>query len=458
MQYLEDSLWVPLKILDPTRIEYTVRGVTEIEYSNLLDFVGNAALFKSPFSNFYGTLSVVKLQCAIPPATLQRLVGIIESSPVHCNSIHALLLPENSTFKDPEAICDLSRLLHRLPFLEEFSFASNLKSSPVGLKTLCEAIAENKTITRLNVMGLKLEADWIVNMMRKNKTVTALNILGNRLMSEGANKIAHCFSENSIQMPLEELEIGENAIGPEASTNLLQALNARRGYTNIAMTWNQMTDDCIPELKKLIQQNELRELVLNMNKFSVDGLKEIFQTVAEHAPKMEFLDLSCSLHMEILTPKPVNGIVLMTAPDMENTPFADDDFGLSNLILHHEHLAILGFIELFADKTTLRILRSLEFNSSLLTLIMRMKRGADYSELMQCLKSSSIEKILGDNYMDRNTEVRAILQENKRRRCSNGRIIFLHYIHGLMSRIQGDWRSIAKMVFENAGIAKEQSK
>ncbi|KAG2382381.1 hypothetical protein C9374_005583 [Naegleria lovaniensis] len=180
----------------------------------------------------------------------------------------------NTTHKQKKFICKLKQVEDLMAIKEplkyhEFLQTLILKNNPnvLNLSILCEALAINKSITKLDISGCAINnLEPLAQVLQTNKTLSSINLSHNKI--DDAQLIALCEAlPSSGNLRLFELDLSYNLISNEGCTVYVQKL---------------------ADLHSVIY---IETLHLCNNKLSDDGARAIAQTLPKLSPQLKRLDL-----------------------------------------------------------------------------------------------------------------------------------------------------------------------
>ncbi|XP_055521922.1 NACHT, LRR and PYD domains-containing protein 14-like [Leucoraja erinacea] len=135
----------------------------------------------------------------------------------------------------------------------------------------------------LDVVGLTDSgAEDLASALSTNHTVTELWLSRNKLGDSGVKLMSAAL--RSPDCKIQRLELDSVGLTDSGAEDLVSALITNRSLTGLILTYNSLTDRCVPALCRLILNLPRLELIrLEENKFSATGKKEL-RSLQERRP------------------------------------------------------------------------------------------------------------------------------------------------------------------------------
>lgn len=177
--------------------------------------------------------------------------------------------------------------------LKTFDLSCNLLG-PVGVTTLCHALKENISLTKLSLNWTKFGeegATQVGNLIKLCDTLRVLHISNNQFNAGGAEHIGNGLKVNTS---IEELRIDRNNIGDVGAKHIAWSMKVNTTITNLDLSLNRIADEGIKSLCESVALNKLSNLThlhLRLNKITDLGVAAIAKLLTSSTP-LETLNLA----------------------------------------------------------------------------------------------------------------------------------------------------------------------
>ena len=155
---------------------------------------------------------------------------------------------------------------------------------------LSDALAANKTLTRLRIRGNCIScigAEKLATALKGNKTLEVLDIAGNQLGDKGAAAFAEMLIENTH---LQRIDLQMNGIHGAGLLALCKALPANSAISDMCLWGNHFIDNSVmEEYSKLMESPRGQTLLLDFKVYFTnddDHLPYLARTAVEDSPKI----------------------------------------------------------------------------------------------------------------------------------------------------------------------------
>lgn len=112
------------------------------------------------------------------------------------------------------------------------------------------------------------------------EVLRGLNVCGNRIGVEGARALAGAVERGLPR--LGKLDVSGNALGADGAGALAEALGARGGLEEVAMSWNMVGDAGVTALAAALPRcSALRRLDVAWNKVGEEGARKLCEVLQE---------------------------------------------------------------------------------------------------------------------------------------------------------------------------------
>ena len=173
--------------------------------------------------------------------------------------------------------------------IQELSFA-RARIGDDSAYHLSDALASNKTLTRLRIRGNAIScigAERLAKALKGNKTLEVLDISGNRLGDKGAEAFAEMLIENTH---LQRIDLSLNGIRGTGLLAICKALPANSAISDMNLWGNHFVDDSVmTEYSNLMESGRGQTLLLDFTvHFTNDDEHKPYlaRTAVEDSPKI----------------------------------------------------------------------------------------------------------------------------------------------------------------------------